>query len=85
MGPLLAPVLWCSRISVRHDARVRPSEPTSSTSSAALGGFDVAALEQDFIKVAAEYGRRKGISYAAWREVGVAPAVLKEAGISRPP
>ncbi len=51
----------------------------------ALGGFDIATLEQGFIKAAADYGRRKGISYAAWREVGVAPAVLKEAGISRAP
>ena len=41
------------------------------------------ALEQDFIKAAAEYGRRKGITYAAWREVGVAPSVLKAARISR--
>jgi len=47
------------------------------------GKVDMTTLEQDFIKAAAEYGRRKGISYAAWREVGVAPSVLKEAGISR--
>jgi hypothetical protein len=48
----------------------------------AMDAFDVAALEQDFIKTAAEYSRRKGITYAAWREVGVAPSILKEAGIS---
>ena len=29
------------------------------------------------------YGDRKGISYAAWRELGVSPAILKRAGISR--
>ena len=29
------------------------------------------------------YSERQGISYAAWREVGVPPAVLKRAGISR--
>ena len=29
------------------------------------------------------YGERKGISYATWREAGVSPAVLKQAGISR--
>ena len=29
------------------------------------------------------YSARKGISYAAWRELGVEPAVLKKAGISR--
>lgn len=43
----------------------------------------LADLEQAFIKVAAAYSERKGISYAAWREVGVQPSVLKEAGIGR--
>ena len=33
--------------------------------------------------LASAYSSRKGITYAAWREVGVAPAVLKKAGISR--
>ncbi len=51
----------------------------------ALSGpaVDIAALEAEFVKVAAGYSRSKGISYAAWREIGVDPAVLKEAGISR--
>ena len=44
---------------------------------------DIDALEAEFTKVAASYGDRKGISYAAWREVGVPAAVLKAAGISR--
>lgn len=44
---------------------------------------DLSALEEDFVKVARAYGERKGISYAVWREVGVDPAVLKRAGISR--
>jgi len=35
------------------------------------------------VEVAKSYSSRKGISYAAWREVGVEPAVLKKAGISR--
>ena len=46
-------------------------------------GVDMSALETDFVKVAAAYGERNGISYAAWREVGVTPAVLKRAGIRR--
>ena len=29
------------------------------------------------------YAQRKGISYAAWRELGVPADVLKKAGISR--
>ena len=44
---------------------------------------DLSGLETDFVKVAQEYSQRKGISYAAWREVGVEPAVLKKAGVSR--
>lgn len=44
---------------------------------------DLATLENDFIAVASTYGRRKGISYAAWRAVGVEPRVLKAAGIPR--
>jgi hypothetical protein len=44
---------------------------------------DRAALEGDFAKVAAGYGQRKGISYSAWRELGVSPDVLKKAGIGR--
>ncbi len=44
---------------------------------------DLTEIEAEFIGVAAAYGRRRGISYAAWREVGVQPAVLKAAGIGR--
>jgi hypothetical protein len=44
---------------------------------------DLGALENDFVTAAGEYSRRKGISYAAWREAGVDPAVLKKAGIGR--
>ena len=44
---------------------------------------DFSALEEDFAKSAAEYGRRKGISYDTWRSAGVPADVLKKAGISR--
>jgi hypothetical protein len=44
---------------------------------------DLSGLEQGFVDAAAAYSSRKGISYAAWRELGVEPAVLKRAGISR--
>jgi hypothetical protein len=46
-------------------------------------GVDLTELEEAFVGVARAYGDRKGISYASWREVGVAPATLKRAGISR--
>lgn len=44
---------------------------------------DLTALEEDFVSAAKPYSERKGISYAAWRELGVEAAVLKRAGISR--
>jgi len=42
----------------------------------------MAELEEDFVAIAAQYGNRQGISYAAWREVGVQPEVLRRAGIT---
>jgi hypothetical protein len=44
---------------------------------------DLSSLEAGFVKAARDYGQRKGISYAAWREAGVDAAVLKKAGIGR--
>ncbi len=44
---------------------------------------DLAALEKSFTKVARQYGERKGISYSAWRTVGVSAAVLAQAKIPR--
>jgi len=44
---------------------------------------DLTALEDDFVEAAKDYGRRKGVSYAAWREAGVEAAVLKRAGVGR--
>ncbi len=49
----------------------------------AKGSADTASLESDFARLAKAYSKRKGISYAAWREAGVPPAVLKKAGINR--
>ncbi|HET9609290.1 MAG TPA: hypothetical protein VFP06_06760 [Acidimicrobiales bacterium] len=44
---------------------------------------DIDELESDFVKAAAPYSERKGITYATWREVGVPAAVLEKAGIKR--
>jgi uncharacterized protein YicC (UPF0701 family) len=44
---------------------------------------DITALEDEFARVARSYSSRRGISYAAWREIGVEPAVLKKAGLTR--
>ncbi len=42
---------------------------------------DLPSLEEAFVEVAAEYGERKGIDYATWREAGVSADVLSQAGI----
>ncbi|HVM09444.1 MAG TPA: hypothetical protein VM345_13335 [Acidimicrobiales bacterium] len=44
---------------------------------------DLGALEAEFVKAAKDYGQRKGITYAAWREAGVPPQILRKAGIGR--
>lgn len=44
---------------------------------------DLASLEAGFVAAAGPYSARKGISYAAWRELGVEPSVLRRAGIPR--
>lgn len=44
---------------------------------------DMAALEDDFVRVASAYSQRKGISYSTWREAGVDAATLRRAGIAR--
>jgi hypothetical protein len=44
---------------------------------------DLSTLEDEFVAAAGPYGQRKGISYAAWREAGVDPSVLRRAGIRR--
>lgn len=38
-------------------------------------------LEKGFVEYAKGYSDRKGISYTAWRQVGVPASVLREAGI----
>jgi hypothetical protein len=44
---------------------------------------DTAPLEDAFVAIAKSYGDRQGISYDAWRQIGVAATVLERAGITR--
>jgi uncharacterized protein YicC (UPF0701 family) len=44
---------------------------------------DMSALEEQFVIAAKGYSDRKGISWTAWREVGVPASVLERAGVSR--
>jgi hypothetical protein len=47
------------------------------------GTVDLSSFEADFVAAAKGYSERKGISYAAWRQLGVSAPVLKRAGIGR--
>ena len=60
-----------------HQAKIDAQLALERTASAA----DLEELEVGFVEHASAYSSRKGISYAAWREVGVPAAVLKRAGI----
>lgn len=51
--------------------------------TATQSGADVSELEADFVKVAKEYGERKGVEYSSWVDAGVSPVVLTRAGIAR--
>jgi len=51
----------------------------SSTDNA----VDLGVLEEEFVVAAKPYGERKGITYAAWRQAGVDPGVLRRANIKR--
>lgn len=44
---------------------------------------DIEALEQEFTAVAKEYSERRGITWSAWRELGVPAATLRNAGVPR--
>jgi len=39
------------------------------------------AREREFVRHAAGYSRRKGITWAAWRQIGVPAAVLRRAKV----
>ena len=68
---------------VRHLQLVQERLDLQAALESAERAVDVSALEAGFIEAAADYSRRRGISYAAWREVGVPSAVLRAAGITR--
>jgi hypothetical protein len=51
--------------------------------SSSDNGVNMQELEEAFVSAAEPYGRRKGITYSAWREAGVDPSVLRRAGIRR--
>lgn len=59
--------------------RRRPVD-VSATVTSQCGNVRV---ESAFVFAAASYGKRHGIEYSTWREIGVGDDVLREAGICR--
>ena len=51
--------------------------------AAADNTIDLDSLEKEFVEAAGPYGSRKGISYDAWKELGVPTSTLRAAGITR--
>jgi hypothetical protein len=49
------------------------------------GTSDLSELEKAFVRVARGYGDRHGISFSAWRQIGVDADVLASAGIKPAP
>ena len=68
---------------MRHLQLVQERLDLQAALDAAERAVDISSLETGFIEAAADYSRRRGISYAAWREVGVPSSVLRAAGVSR--
>jgi hypothetical protein len=50
--------------------------------SSAQGKNDMSTYEKDFVKFAKGYSERKGISFTAWKQMGVPADVLKRAGLA---
>jgi hypothetical protein len=46
-------------------------------------GDSLESPEEGFVKVVGPYSARKGLTYAAWREVGVSHGVLTKAGVQQ--
>lgn len=62
---------------------IQDHEETRNDLEAFKQADNMAELEKGFIKHAASYSERHGISFAAWRRVGVSADVLTEAGVTR--
>lgn len=68
---------------VKRLQRVQERMDLERAIEAAETTIDLSVMENAFAEAAKGYGERNGISYAAWRKVGVPAAVLKRAGVGR--
>jgi hypothetical protein len=70
---------WSENLAVSRSAVDRFLNALSA--SAGSGPPVEPLLEAAFVRAAAHYGRKKGISYLAWLAVGIDPELLHRAGI----
>ena len=56
---------------------------TEEALGAGQGVAKIADLENEFAEYVKDFSERKGLTYSAWREVGVPAKVLREAGVPR--
>ncbi len=94
-GPKMTPAKLTERIEVTRTAIAEEDDPAKRVEliqqrmddeerlESLQDQPDMDALENAFVEAAAEYSERKGISYSAWRELGVPAATLKKAGVKR--
>lgn len=68
---------------VKRLSLIQEQMDLTAEKEALQGGVDLSALEAEFVKFAKTYSQNKGISYTAWRSIGVPADVLKRADISR--
>lgn len=63
-----------------HQQRITIEQRLRNTSSDVGDGSDI---ESQFVEAVVDYSARKGITWSAWRSMGVPAAVLSRAGLSR--
>jgi hypothetical protein len=68
------------RVLVAQEVRDLSARIAGLTSA---GDTDLKESEHAFVRIAKDFGERRGIGYGAWRDAGVPAAVLKRAGVAR--
>ncbi len=77
---LLATATGVSKVLAAQEVRDLKVQLDQSSSAR---GVDLKSLESEFVKVAKQFGGKRGIRYGAWRDAGVSAVVLKRAGVAR--
>lgn len=75
--PLSDPLARVKLVQERQNLEKELDDLTSSEQ------IDLSGLEEQFVQAVKPYSERQGISYSAWRELGVPSVLLKQAGVPR--